>query len=81
MAVSSISDEPMPTFRTESTKPQSSEPSQSSEQQAQLDKIYAEMHQHALEIRDELFRERRAAVSLFRGAAECLYTRREESTL
>lgn len=57
MTVSNIGDEPTPTFRTESTMPPSSEPSQSPEQQAQLEKVYAEMYQDALEIRDELMAE------------------------
>jgi len=57
MTVSKISDEQKPTFRTESTMPQSSGASQSPEQQAQFEKVYAEMRQHALEIREELMAE------------------------
>jgi len=47
----------MPTFRTLSTDSHSPEATQSPDQQAQLEKVYAEMRQHALELRDELIAE------------------------
>lgn len=47
----------MPTFRTESTSPPSSGADPTPEEKEQLENVYAQMHQHALEIRDELLTE------------------------